>query len=121
MSDCAKIFGGNLNQLLKQKNVTRKTLAENLKTTQATIGRYINGEREPPLDKIFEIAEFLKVPVSVLIGDNRYCGDGSKDITSWLKDRLEIEYHQSKRFIEFYESVFGIPQKEKENPYVGKL
>lgn len=68
----AEIFGKNLDNCLRRKNIERKTLADKLGTSQATIARYISGKIEPPLGKLFEIAKFLKVSVTELIGDTEY-------------------------------------------------
>lgn len=68
----AQILGRNLERIRKEKNITRKQLAAYLGVGVDMIGLYENGKRLPPIDKIFQLAEFLKVSIINLTGDTKY-------------------------------------------------
>lgn len=65
-----KILGENIKRVRTEKGVSRKDLAAAVKTTDINFGKYERGDALPPLDKIFEIADFLKVPITDLTGGN---------------------------------------------------
>lgn len=65
----SQIFSENLEKIRKQKGFTRKKLAEAIGITEIAYGAYERGIRQPPLDKIFILADFLKVAVVDLIGE----------------------------------------------------
>lgn len=67
-----QIFGENLKRIRQEKGYTRKQLADYLGVNVDAIGKYENAKIEPPLDKIFQLAEFLEVSVASLIGENGY-------------------------------------------------
>ena len=68
----AEILGENLKRVREEKGVSRKQLAEILSVGVDSVGLYERGERLPPLDKIFDMANFLQVSVTSLTGDNDY-------------------------------------------------
>ena len=68
----AKTFGDNLKRIREGKNITRKQLAEYLSVSLPTIAYYENGQMQPPLEKIFSIANFLQVSILDLTGNNGY-------------------------------------------------
>ena len=41
----SKAFGERLLSLLQKQGITQKQLADRLNTTEATLSRYVNGER----------------------------------------------------------------------------
>ena len=68
----AQILGENLKRIRTEKGVSRKELADTVEITEVNFGKYERGERLPPLDKIFAIADFLKVSVASLTGENNF-------------------------------------------------
>lgn len=68
----AEILGANLRRICEEKGVSRKQLAEAVGVTEVSICGYETGRKLPPLDKIFVMADFLKVSVTSLTGDNGY-------------------------------------------------
>ncbi|MBR6012357.1 MAG: helix-turn-helix transcriptional regulator [Selenomonadaceae bacterium] len=70
----AQILGENIDKCQKALGYSRKQLAQVLGINEISFGCYIRGVREPSLDKIFKLADFLKVPVAELVGEN-YLGD----------------------------------------------
>ena len=61
-------FNEKLTELLKKNNMSQKELAERLNVTEATVSRYIKGEREPNLNVVAQIANIFKVSLEELTG-----------------------------------------------------
>lgn len=72
-----KIFGENLKKIRQAKNVSRKQLADLLKMNEVAFGSYERGESSIPLDKLFALADFLKVPVSNFFGEDSATADNA--------------------------------------------
>lgn len=70
MEEHRKKFGENLERIRKSAGITRKQIAEKIGMTEIAYGAYENGLRQPPLEKIFALADFLAVSVSELIGED---------------------------------------------------
>lgn len=70
-----EIFGENLENIRKKKGVSRKQIAEMLEMDVNSYGAYERGEKNPPLKKLFKIADYLKVTVTELIGENSELAD----------------------------------------------
>lgn len=63
------IFSQRLQEVLEMRGTTQKWLADNAKTTEATISRYVNGSTEPAILEIIKnIAIALNVSSDFLIG-----------------------------------------------------
>ena len=90
MKTRAKIFGENLERIMKEKRISRKELANVLGVSVPAIFTYIHGVKQPALDKIFTIANFLEVSVSSLIGENNYNNFSYSNI-----DEIIFEYRYS--------------------------
>jgi transcriptional regulator with XRE-family HTH domain len=61
------IFIKRLQELLDEKDMTQRELAEKIGVTEVTISRYINGERKPRIDIIGKIAEVFGVSIDYLL------------------------------------------------------
>lgn len=66
----AQILGENLKRIRQLKGYSRKDLADVIGITEIAFGTYERGIRLAPLDKIFELAEFLDVTIADLTGEN---------------------------------------------------
>lgn len=62
-----KVFGERLLSLLQKQGMTQKQLAERLNTTEATLSRYVNGDREPKADMLANIATALNTTSDYLL------------------------------------------------------
>lgn len=80
-----RIFGENLERLRKQKNLSRKELAEAIGITETSLGAYAQGRRSPTLDKIWHLAVKLDCSVSDLIGTTP--SDRTRDILNYRLGR----------------------------------
>lgn len=64
----SKEFGERLLNLLQKQGITQKQLADRLNTTEATLSRYVNGDREPKADMLANIATALNTTSDYLLG-----------------------------------------------------
>lgn len=64
----SKAFGERLLNLLQKQGITQKQLADRLNTTEATLSRYVNGDREPKADMLANIATALNTTSDYLLG-----------------------------------------------------
>ena len=62
-------FATNLSRLLTAKGLTQKELASSIGTTEATISRYINGERGPNAVLVAKMARVLNTTSDYLLGN----------------------------------------------------
>lgn len=67
----SKEFGQRLLNLLQKQNITQKQLADKVNTTEATLSRYISGDREPKADMLANIATALNTTSDYLLGIER--------------------------------------------------
>lgn len=64
----SKEFGMKLLAQMKQQKVTQKELAERIGTTEATLSRYVSGDREPKAEVLANIATALHTTSDYLLG-----------------------------------------------------
>lgn len=64
----SKAFGERLSCQLRKQGMTQKTLADRINTTEATLSRYISGDREPKADVLANIATALHTTSDHLLG-----------------------------------------------------
>lgn len=64
----SKSFGERLLTLIKKQGLTQKELADRINTTEATLSRYISGEREPKAEMLANIATALNTTSDFLLG-----------------------------------------------------
>lgn len=63
-----KKIGTILNELLAERGILQKELAEHIGVTANTVSYYLSGDRCPDIDKIIEIAKYLNVSTDYLLG-----------------------------------------------------
>ena len=61
-------FPENLKKALADGNKTQQDLADKLKTTQATVSRWLNGINEPDFQTLLEICVYLDETPNSLLG-----------------------------------------------------
>lgn len=64
-------LGKRILKLLNEKNITQKELARMVGTTEVSIGRYVNGKRDPSASMLSEIASALNVSADYLLGNEK--------------------------------------------------
>lgn len=57
-----------LKELRKENNLTQTELAKKINISQRAYSFYENGEREPSIETLINLAEFYKIPIDVLVG-----------------------------------------------------
>ena len=65
-----KTIGERILYFCKQKNISQKKLAELTNTTETTMSRYINGSRQPKIEKLINIANVLNISIDELTNAN---------------------------------------------------
>lgn len=61
----------NINRLkvvLAEKNITNKWLAQEMKTSPATISKWVTNASQPSLEQLLRIADILKINYTELVG-----------------------------------------------------
>lgn len=66
------IFGIRLKNLIKEKDITQKDFARDFDITQATVSRYIKGNRIPNSAMLKKLADYFKVSTDYLVGDSDF-------------------------------------------------
>ena len=61
------IFASNLRDILKDRKMSQKELANEIWVSEATISRYINKQRMPSIKHILEISYALNIDINELI------------------------------------------------------
>lgn len=61
-------LGQRLLSQLQKQGMTQKELAERIHTTEATLSRYVSGDREPKADMLANIATALHTTSDFLLG-----------------------------------------------------
>ncbi len=62
-------FAQRLKEIMKEKKISGKELAEGANTTEATISRYVSGKRSPEILEVLKnAAKFLGVSTDYLLG-----------------------------------------------------
>lgn len=64
----SKEFGERLLSLLQKQGITQKQLADRINTTEATLSRYVSGDREPKAETLANIATALNTTSDYLLG-----------------------------------------------------
>lgn len=57
-----------LKELRRAKGISQLKLALDLNTSQNTISRYENGEREPGINELIKLADYFNVSIDYLVG-----------------------------------------------------
>lgn len=107
----AQILGENLKRIRKEKGYSRIQLAEYLGVNPGAIGYYETGQREPPLNKIFKLAEYLGVSIANLIGENGF-GFCVPDIDAIVDEKL-FEYRYKRAIKIVTDARFTVRESDK--------
>ena len=76
----------NLKEILKEKGVTSKELAERLGVTSVTISYIVTNKTAPSLEMLCRIAKELNVKLSTLLGEEPLrLVDDSKEFASFIR------------------------------------
>ena len=70
----AKAFGEYLKSLLEEKGMTQAEFARRTGMTEASVSRYISGQRTPRISQAYGMAQVIGIDMNTLI----YLGKGEK-------------------------------------------
>jgi transcriptional regulator with XRE-family HTH domain len=103
------MFNARLKRLREWRNMTQKELGQKLNYTQQTIHKWEVGEASPDPDILIKIADALKVPVAMLVGE-AMVEEGSEAYQS--AEDFIAAMTQSKTFISLFELDQSLSQDE---------
>ena len=66
--DVAKVLAETLRELIKSRGISQKWIADNAKTTESTISRYLKGANQPEINIVMRVAKALNVSMDYLCG-----------------------------------------------------
>lgn len=127
--ELALYVGSKIKELRIKKNMTQADLADALKTTKQSIGRYENGYRRANQDTLFEFADIFDVSIDYFFPKEN--SDG-KVTTKQMLDNVfvKLEIPRQKKVVKFAKSELAIQESydskvteiadyrtEKEYPY----
>ncbi|MFD1628931.1 helix-turn-helix domain-containing protein [Pseudopedobacter beijingensis] len=61
-----------LEEVFKEKDVYNRDIAKYLNKSEGTISRWVNNHRQPSLEELNKIAEFLKVDIRELLHKSKW-------------------------------------------------
>lgn len=92
-------FAQQLRILKDQRGLTQKELADRLSTTEATISRYVSGDRTPNIETAVEIASLLGVSMDTLCGIDPPAVERTPPEISILTNCYKIASDEDRRVI----------------------
>lgn len=105
-----KILSENLEQLMKQNNITQIELSEAIGVSQSTISNWIKEVKYPRIGKIEELAEYFNVPKSKITERQDIINEEQDTIAAHLDgDFTEEELEEIRKYAEF------VKQKHRNN------
>ncbi|MCL2249838.1 MAG: helix-turn-helix domain-containing protein [Oscillospiraceae bacterium] len=98
-------LGEVLRNLMDERDITQKKLADNLNIGASTLGNYIQNIREPDFEMLQALATYFDVSTDYLLGHNVGCeespheGELIRIFRSLEPDQKELFIEQGKLFI----------------------
>lgn len=94
----------NLKEILKEKGVTSKELAERLGVTSVTISYIVTNKTTPSLEMLCRIAKELNIKISTLLGEEPLrLVDDSKEFAGYF--RYKGVHYTADTLDEFFKQV----------------
>ena len=102
-----KILSENLEQLMKQNNITQIELSEAIGVSQSTISNWIKEIKYPRIGKIEELAEYFNVPKSRITERQDVIKEEQDTIAAHFdkEDLTEDEKQEVEDFINYLKST----------------
>lgn len=92
-------FSNKLRNLIEERNLTQKKVANDLNIAPSTMGGYVQGSSEPDFETLKRIAEYFNVSADYLLSMKSInCNSSSEDELIWFFRSLTNE--QQRIFIE---------------------
>jgi transcriptional regulator with XRE-family HTH domain len=107
-------IGNRIKELLNKHDISQKDLARYIGTSEASISRYVNDEREPVAKILYKIAQELHTTTDYLISG---VGDNYEELY-WMEfDRANSyarKLEHTKQFNEYYKNQNKVLEKALE-------
>ena len=71
-NDNMKVFGERVKEALKSQGLTQKDFAKSINVQPTTLCEWLNGNNEPPMQAIVDIAKSLNLSTDYLLGIKEY-------------------------------------------------
>lgn len=103
-------FSNKLRNLIEERNLTQKKVANDLNIAPSTMGGYVQGSSEPDFETLKRIAEYFNVSADYLLGVKSInCNCSAEDellrvFRSLTNEQQRIFIEQGKVFIRSNES-----------------
>ena len=103
-------FSNKLRNLIEERNLTQKKVANDLNIAPSTMGGYVQGSSEPDFETLKRIAEYFNVSADYLLSMKSInCSSSSEDeliriFRSLTNEQQRIFIEQGKVFIRNNES-----------------
>ena len=94
------VFIKRLQEILEEKDMKQKELADLIGVTEVTISRYINGERKPRIEIVNKLAKALGTTTDYLLGISKV-RNPYEEVDEFL---LELKEEMEKQGLEFDET-----------------
>lgn len=99
-----KLFGERLLLSLQRQGMTQKELAERLNTTEASLSRYVSGDRDPKAEMVANMATALHTTSDYLLGIEKEDFDFPKVERLIARNSSKLTAEQRKKLIS---ALFG--------------
>lgn len=93
-------LGERMQELMKQQGRTQKQVAELIGTTEATMSRYISGDRQPRADTLSNIATALHTTSDYLLGRESPQNDINAAYTLVARNASQLTAEQKRAILE---------------------
>lgn len=107
-------IGKRIKELLNKHDISQKDLARYIGTTEASISRYVNDEREPVAKILYKIAQELHTTTDYLISG---VGDNYEELYWMELDRANSyarKLEQTRQFNKYYKNETKVLEKALE-------
>lgn len=107
-------IGNRIKELLNKHDISQKDLARYIGTTEASISRYVNDEREPVAKILYKIAQELHTTTDYLISG---VGDNYEELYWMELDRANSyarKLEQTRQFNKYYKNETKVLEKALE-------
>lgn len=106
------LFGRRLKELRKEHGITQKELGDAVNVTKVSICCYENGTRIPSLETLIDLANYFKVELDYLIGNDTYAVSEENSDYGIKMSNSEIELiMELRKHIELYSKLIDEPKR----------
>ena len=106
-------FIERVRSLMKEKNMSQKELAEKAGITEASMSKYLSGERTPRVDVIVNLANALETTTDYLLGKDVILTSNEEEFQTVTNHFIQdIEDEMLNELISLYSSISNEKKKD---------